>query len=218
MKHFVIISGGGTGSRMGLEIPKQFFCLGKLPVIMHTINRFAPLTDNIIVTLPEQYFDYWEQLQHKYLFNIPHILVAGGDTRFHSVKNALEHIPNKGLVAIHDAVRPFVTADLIKSCFEHAKKHGIAVAAMPVKDSLRKISGSTSKNVDRSKYLTVQTPQVFSCEIIKRAYQQAFNTEFTDDASVVEALGYDIQLIEGHEFNFKITTPADLSLAELLVN
>ena len=203
---------------MGLDIPKQFLCLRNLPIIMHTINKFTSFADTIVVTLPEQYFDYWNELLRKYSFNIPHLLVAGGDTRFYSVKNALEYIPDKGLVAVHDAVRPFVTPELIKSCFEHAEKNGNAVAAIPLKDSLRIISNSKSKSVDRSKYMIVQTPQTFPCEIIKKAYQQAFNPEFTDDASLVEALGYDICLVNGDERNFKITTPTDLALGEFFIN
>ncbi len=217
MEHFVIITGGGIGSRAGLDIPKQFFCLNGLPILMHTINQFAPFASTIIVTLPEQYFDYWEELQNKYEFQVPHILVVGGSTRFHSIKNALEYLPNEGLVAIHDAVRPFVSPSLIQLCFEQAQEYGTAVAATPLKDSLRIISDSKSKSVNRSAFYTVQTPQVFSCEIIKEAYQQPFKTSFTDDASVVEALGYDIQLVDGEESNFKITTPIDLTLAELLI-
>ena len=203
---------------MGLNIPKQFLPLGGFPVIMHTINRFASLVDTIVVTLPEQYFDYWKELSHKYSFIIPHVVVGGGDTRFFSVKNALEHIPDNGFVAIHDAVRPFVKPDLIKRCFEQAKINGNAVAAIPVKDSLRIISNSTTKSIDRSKYLIVQTPQVFSCEIIKKAYKQAINTDFTDDASVVEASGYEINIVNGDEMNFKITTQNDLAWGEFLIN
>ena len=214
MKHFVIITGGGSGLRMGEEIPKQFLCLNGIPVIMHTINRFTEFAKTIIVTLPEQYFDYWEEIQHKYNFHIPHVLVAGGETRFHSVKNAVEHLSDTGLVAIHDAVRPFVSQNLIKSCFECAEKYGTAVAAIPLKDSLRTVCNSKSKSIDRSNIFAVQTPQVFDCEIIKKSYKQAFNPIFTDDASVVEALGYDIQLVAGEELNFKITTPTDLIIAE----
>jgi len=213
-QHYVIITAGGTGVRMGEDIPKQFLCLQGLPVIMHTINRFKSFADTIIVTLPEHYFDYWEKLQQKYDFNVPHILVSGGETRFHSVKNAVEHIQNEGFVAIHDAVRPFVSSNLIKSCFEQAKIYGSAVAAIPVKDSLRTVSNSVSKRIDRSTVFAVQTPQVFPCEVIKKSYNQAFNPEFTDDASVVETGGYDIHLVEGEELNFKITTQIDLMMAE----
>jgi len=218
MEYFVIITGGGTGSRMGRDIPKQFLCLNGIPVIMHTINKFATFTKTIIVTLPEQYFDYWEEMQHKYSFHIPHTVVAGGETRFYSVKNALEYLQNSGLVAIHDAVRPFVSPNLIKFCFDHAEKYGNAVAAIPLKNSLRMGSHSKNKGVERSDFFAVQTPQVFDCDIIKKSYAQAFNPKFTDDASVVEAFGYDINLVDGEELNFKITTPTDLMIAENLIN
>jgi len=218
MEYFVIITGGGSGLRVGGDIPKQFICLNEIPVIIHTINRFAEFAKTLIVTLPEKYFDYWEKIQRKYQFNVPHLLVKGGDTRFHSVKNAIEHLPDSGLVAIHDAVRPFATCHLIKSCFEHAEKYGTAVAAIPVKDSLRTVSNSKTKHTDRTNIFAVQTPQVFSCEIIKKSYNQAFHSDFTDDASVVESFGYDIQLVDGEELNFKITTPADLIMAECLMS
>jgi len=218
MKHVVIITAGGTGTRVGGDIPKQFLYVGGLPVIMHTIKRFQPFADTIIVTLPEQYFDYWKEIQHKHHFFVPHRLVAGGDTRFQSIKNAVKYLPDDGLVAIHDAVRPFVSSELIKSCFEHAEKHGTAVAAIPVTDSLRTASKSKSKRIDRSNFFAVQTPQVFSCEILKKSYSQAFNSKFTDDASVVESFGYDIQLVAGEELNFKITTPSDLIIANSIVD
>jgi 2-C-methyl-D-erythritol 4-phosphate cytidylyltransferase len=217
IKHFIIITAGGRGLRMGEDIPKQFLCLQGLPVIMHTINCFKSFTDTIILTLPEQYFNYWKEIQQKYNFHVPHILVSGGETRFHSVKNALKHLPNEGFVAIHDAVRPFVSQNLIKLCFEQAQKHGSAVAAIPVKDSLRMIYNSKNKRIDRSNIFAVQTLQVFSCEIIKKCYNQVFKPDFTDDASVVETFGYDIHLVEGEELNFKITTPNDLIIAENLM-
>ena len=216
MNHFVIITGGGKGVRMGGDVPKQFLCLNEFPVIMHTINRFAPFATTIIVTLPEEYFNYWKELQQKYNFSVPHTLVAGGETRFHSVKNALELLPNTGLTAIHDAVRPFVTPTLIQACFDHAEKYGTAVAAIPIKDSLRMGSNTKNKGVERSHIFAVQTPQVFSCEIIKNSYHHVPHTRFTDDASVVEACGYDIHLVNGDELNFKITTPTDLMIAECL--
>jgi len=217
MKHFVIITGGGTGTRVGGNIPKQFLCLNGLPMIMHTINKFQSLVDTIIVTLPEQYFDYWRKIQDQYNFHVPHTLVAGGDTRFQSVKNAVEHLQNEGLVAIHDVARPLVTPNLIKICFKHAQTHGTAIAVVPIKDSLRIIVDSKSKGIDRSNFFAVQTPQVFSCEIIKKCYNQGFNDKFTDDASVVESFGYDIHLVDGEELNLKITTPMDLMMGELLM-
>lgn len=217
LEYFAIITGGGTGSRMGEAIPKQFLPLQGIPIIMHTIRQFQLLADTIFVTLPKQWFGYWQELQEKHEFNIPHILIEGGNTRFESVKNAVSHLPKEGFVAVHDAVRPFVTSSFIQSCFECAESHGSAVAVVSVKDSLRMIAGTKTKVVDRNDFFAVQTPQVFPCEIIKKAYQQAYQPCFTDDATLVEALGYDIELIQGNELNFKITTKEDLLLAEYIV-
>jgi 2-C-methyl-D-erythritol 4-phosphate cytidylyltransferase len=217
LEQFAIITGGGTGSRMGKDIPKQFLTLNGFPILMHTINQFVPLVDTVIITLPEQYVEYWKRMEIEYKFHASYILVHGGETRFDSVKNALDFLPDRGLVAIHDAVRPFVTATLIQSCFQHAQRHGTAVAALPLKESLRMVSGKKSRSVDRCGFYTVQTPQVFRCEIIKKAYTQLYNPHFTDDASVVEAFGQEIQLVDGEELNVKITTPIDLALAEVIM-
>ncbi|MDR0603640.1 MAG: 2-C-methyl-D-erythritol 4-phosphate cytidylyltransferase [Bacteroidales bacterium] len=217
MKQFAIITAGGTGTRTGTSIPKQFLPLHGLPVLIHTINQFVSWVDTVIVTLPKQYIDYWKEIQIKYNFHVSHILVHGGETRFHSIKNALHFIPDNGWVAIHDAARPFVTSKLICSCFQYAQKHGTAVAAIPLKDTLRMVSGTKSQGVNRSDFYSVQTPQVFACEMIKKAYQQDYNPNFTDDASVVEAFGKEIHLVNGEETNIKITTPTDLALAEILM-
>jgi 2-C-methyl-D-erythritol 4-phosphate cytidylyltransferase len=217
LEQFAIITGGGTGSRMGESIPKQFLTVNGLPILMHTINRFVPLVDTVIVTLPEQYVEYWKRIAVEYKFQAGCILIQGGETRFASVKNALDFVSDKGLVAVHDAVRPFVTSTLIQSCFQHAQQHGTAVAALPLKESLRMVSGTKSQSVDRSGFYIVQTPQVFTCEIIKKAYNQPYNPQFTDDASVVEASGQEIQLVDGEEWNVKITTPTDLALAEVII-
>lgn len=216
MKYFAIITGGGIGSRMQESIPKQFLLLQGIPIIMHTIRHFQLLTDTIFVTLPKQWFGYWQELQEEYGFNIPHVIIEGGNTRFESVKNAISHLPEEGFVAIHDAVRPFVRSSFIQACFEHAESHGSAVMVAPVKDSLRMISGARTKAVDRNDFFAVQTPQVFPCEIIKKAYQQSFQSCFTDDATVVETLGYDIELVSSNELNLKITTKEDLLLAEYI--
>lgn len=218
MKYFAIITGGGTGSRMGESVPKQFLPLQGIPVIMRTIRHFQLLTDTIFVTLPKQWFEYWQELQGRYGFNIPHVLIEGGSTRFESVRNAVSHLPKEGFVAIHDAVRPFVTSSFIQTCFEHAENYGSAVVSVPVKDSLRMTSGTKTKAVDRNDFFAVQTPQIFLCEIIKKAYGQPFQPCFTDDATVVESLGYEIELIQGDERNMKITTKEDLLFAEYIVN
>jgi 2-C-methyl-D-erythritol 4-phosphate cytidylyltransferase len=183
---------------------------------MHTIRHFQLLADTVFVTLPKQWFEYWQHLQEEYAFDVPHVLIEGGETRFESVRNAVAHLPNEGLAAVHDAVRPFVSSAFVLSCFEHAEKYGSAVAAINVKDSLRMRAEGKTKAVDRNDFFAVQTPQVFPCEIIKKAYQQEFQPHFTDDASLVEACGYDIELIQGDERNIKITTKEDLLFAECM--
>ena len=216
MKYFAIICGGGIGSRMGEAIPKQFLLLHGTPIIMHTIRHFQGLVDTIFITLPKQHFPYWEELQQKYDFHIPHTLIEGGNTRFESVRNAASHLPNEGLVAIHDAVRPFVTPFLIKRCFKHAMRYGNAVTAVPVRDSLRVKVETETKAVNRADYSAMQTPQVFPCQRIKKAYQQAYNPCFTDDATVVESLGDKIEVVYGAQENLKITTTDDLLMADYI--
>jgi len=218
LERFVIIAGGGLGVRMNKAVPKQFLLLGEMPVIMHTIRQFVPFCKNIIVSLPEDYHLFWMDLQKKYSFSISHTLVAGGETRFKSVKKALEYLPDTGLVAIHDAVRPLVSEQLIKKCFNEAEKEGNAIAALSVTESLRMADKGTNRNVDRTLFYRIQTPQVFQCNAIKEAYNQDYKHIFTDDASVLESKGGRIHLVEGEEQNFKITTPMDLLLAERMIH
>ena len=201
---------------MGNAIPKQFLPLHGIPIMMHTIRHFYELADIIFVTLPKQWFSYWNELQGTYDFNIPHTLVEGGNTRYESVKNAVAYLPEEGLVAVHDAVRPFVTSPFIQSCFDYAENHGNAVAAISIKDSLRMNVDTKTKAVNRNDFFAVQTPQIFPCEVIKKAYKQDYQPCFTDDATIVESLGYDIKLIQGDESNLKITTVDDLLMAEYI--
>jgi len=216
MERFAIITGGGLGLRMNEVIPKQFLLLDGLPIIMYTILQFVPFCKKIIVSLPKDYHNFWANLQKEHSFSVPHTLVVGGETRFESVKNALEYVPAEGLVAIHDAVRPFVSKKLIEKCFNKAGKYGNAIASLPMTESLRMLDGENSKSVDRSLFYHIQTPQVFHCNEIKEAYKQTYNPTFTDDATVLEAQGGHINLVKGEEQNFKITTPSDMFLAENL--
>ena len=202
---------------MNKAVPKQFLPLGNMPVIMHTVQQFFPFCKNIIISLPEDYHSLWTDLQRKYHFSVPHTLVAGGETRFDSVKKALNCVAAEGLVAVHDAVRPFVSQKLIAKCFDEAEKYGNAVAALPVTESLRMVDEDTNKQVDRSLFYRIQTPQVFRCCEIKEAYNQDYQSIFTDDATVLETYGGHIHLVAGEEQNFKITTPLDLLLAENLI-
>lgn len=219
MTNYALIVAGGSGSRMNADVPKQFLLLNEKPVLMHTIERFHEFDNamEIIVVLPETQFSLWENLCHEYKFSIRHQLVAGGSVRFESVKNGLSKIQGDGIVAIHDGVRPLVSFETIDHCFEVARLKGNAIPVMPVIESLRMIDGENSKAVDRSSFVTIQTPQVFSVSEIKTAYNQPFSEVFTDDASVLEAAGSAINLVEGNIENIKITHPADLIFADMLI-
>lgn len=222
MPNYAIIVAGGKGERMGQQIPKQFLELAGKPILMHTIEKFYNTSPElkIILALPENQFDYWEELCYKYGFTkIPHQLVAGGKTRFDSVKNALKLVTENGIVAIHDGVRPLVSAQTITNCIAAAQLTGNAIPVVDVVDSLRFVSKqeNTNKAVTRSCYKSVQTPQCFKTEIILKAYEQDFDESFTDDASVVEKMGHQINLVEGNIENIKITSPIDIAVAEVLM-
>lgn len=222
MDRHVIIVAGGKGLRMGADVPKQFIPIGGLPVLMHTINAFrtCDAAIDIILVLPESQFDYWHELCRKYDFNVECRLAAGGRTRFHSVQNGLALIDgDDGLVAVHDGVRPFVTAEFINGCFEAAEREGAVIPVTDVIETLRhKGADGTSHVVPRGDYCLVQTPQVFRADILKQAYRQDYSESFTDDASVVEAAGYAVAMVSGSRNNIKITTPSDLVIAETLLS
>lgn len=215
----VIIVAGGKGTRMKSDIPKQFLMLGNKPVLMHTIENFY-ISDpqiNILVVIPSAYHQYWEELCSSLKFEIPHQLIAGGEERFYSVKNGLDQVPENGLVAIHDGVRPLASPALINRCFETAAKHGSAIPVTGVSESLRQITSMHSIPVDRSQYRLVQTPQVFDTRLIKKGYSLPYHHAFTDDATVFEAAIGPVTLTEGEKSNIKITCPEDLVIAEALI-
>ncbi len=214
----VIIVAGGRGLRMGDDIPKQFLPVGGRPVLMHTIERFSIFDKDIkiVLVLPEDQFAFWKALCRKNEFSIAHTLVAGGETRYHSVRNGLSEIQTE-LVAVHDGVRPFVINETIERCFYAAQKHGAGIPVMQVVDSIRKIEGDRSHMRPRRAYRTIQTPQVFRTFALKKAYELPFSPDFTDDASVMEAAGYEITLVEGNIENIKITSPFDLVVAEAIL-
>lgn len=216
----VVIVAGGKGERMNSAVPKQFLPIAGKPVLMHTIERFYNYSSDIsiILVLPATQFDYWSELCLEYNFEIPHQIVAGGSARFFSVKNALNAVRNTDLIAIHDGVRPLVDNDTIQRCFDEAERTGAAIPVDDSVDSIRKITPDGSIAVDRSDYKMVQTPQIFRAAIILKSYEQPFDEAFTDDASVAEAAGYSVQLVEGNRENIKITTTFDLKLAELLLS
>jgi len=218
MNRYAIIVGAGKGERMGSDIPKQFLELNGLPVLMHTMRRFhESVSPRLILVLNVHFHDYWEGLCDQYDFRIPHELIKGGVTRFDSVKNGLKAVKGKGVVAVHDAVRPLASHQLIRNCFETARDKGSAVPAVPSRESLRRGSLDRSESVSRDEYFLVQTPQCFDSTLLRRAYRQEFRNEFTDDASVVERSGQPIQLVEGEFNNIKITYPDDFRIAELLL-
>ena len=211
-KKTVIIVAGGVGKRFGANIPKQFLLLNGKPILQQTITLFYNFDKRIeiFVVLPNNQISFWTDLCEKHNFNIQHKIVAGGSERFYSVKNGLEKISDTGLIAIHDSVRPFVSADVIKTGFELAAKKGNAIPVVEVKNSYRFVENMTNKQIDRTKLRIVQTPQIFQAKIIKEAYKQQFNKIFTDDASVIENIGHQINLYKGNEENIKITTKNDL--------
>jgi 2-C-methyl-D-erythritol 4-phosphate cytidylyltransferase len=218
MKLYAVIVAGGSGKRMGADIPKQFLELAGKPVLMHTIEKFKTFDDSmeIVTVLPENQLRYWAELQKKYSFTVPNTLVKGGKSRFFSVRNGLEFVDVPGLVAIHDGVRPLVTIDTIKRCFETAEKMGNAIPVIPPSDTLRMITETGNTPINRLNVKQVQTPQVFSAELIKKAYLQDYLPEFTDDATVLEKTGVKINLVEGNRENIKITNPEDLIIARSL--
>ena len=206
---------GGSGSRMKSDIPKQFMEVGGLPILMHTLKRFKEADSQIelILVLPESQFEFWNELCLKYPL-VPHQLVKGGKTRFQSGLNGLQIIDNEGLVAIHDGVRPFVSVEIINESFRIASEKGTAVVSVPSKDSVR-VNGQA---IDRSTVRLIQTPQTFQIPLIKKAFETEELSTFTDDASVAEHAGFEINLIEGNYENIKITTPEDLLWAEVILN
>ena len=224
MKTIAIIVAGGSGTRFGAEVPKQFLELGGRPILIRTIEAFAggkgDRSFDVIVTLPADQMALWRELCDKYAFAVPHHVVAGGETRWHSVKNALDSIDDPAgvdVIAVHDGVRPLATADLIGRVMEAARRDGAAIPVVMLNDSVRQVMGETSHALDRSSLRAVQTPQAFDARLLLGAYSQPFQPTFTDDASVVERAGHSVTLVEGDPRNLKITRPMDLALAEYLL-
>lgn len=216
-KRSALIVAGGNGTRMGAALPKQFLLLLGRPVVMHTLEAFHQTGALLVLVLPVHQFDHWKMLCETHHFDLPHQLVAGGDTRFQSVKNGLEVIADDGLVAIHDGVRPCIAADVIEGAYLLAEQKGNAVAAVKLKDSIRVTDGEDNHSVNREYYWLIQTPQTFQSRLIRSAYEQASHAQFTDDASVLEAAGFAIHLTPGDYRNIKITTPEDLLVAEVFL-
>ena len=217
MKKIALIVAGGIGSRMRSSVPKQFLLLKGVPILMRTLEKFLQF-EQIILVLPPTQFDFWRELCKTHKFTQEHTLVAGGETRFQSVKNGLEKIITKNtVVAIHDGVRPLISTTLINILVAKNRKGIGVVPVIPVKDSIRKVEADNSNHIDRSNLYIVQTPQCFLSACIKKAYTQEFSEHFTDDASVFESYGGRITTLIGEEKNLKITTAEDLRIAEALI-
>ena len=221
----------GSGTRMGAEVPKQFIELDGKAILQRTMEVFLNACPgiNIITVLPESHMDYWRQYCLDRNFICPQVLVKGGITRFHSVRNALDKVPEGTLVAVHDAVRPLVSEDFVRNMFERAENTHSLIPVLPCVDTMKvlekkKIHGEEvlvtmdGQSVDRSVLYAAQTPQIFHSELLKEAYGQAFDTAFTDDASVVLKNGKNLSYLIGERFNIKITTQDDLVLAKAILS
>ena len=215
----VIIVAGGKGERMKAVVPKQFLEIKGRPILMYTIEVFHDFDPEIqiVLVLPADQIDVWKSLCKKHAFTLTHTIECGGSTRFHSVKNGLTAVSIPSLVAVHDGVRPLVSVETINACFDAASEYGTAVPVIDAIDSIRKITENGSVSVNRSEYKFVQTPQVFDGKLLIKAYRQEFSENFTDDASVVEAMGAKMHLVTGNRENIKITTEMDLILANQLM-
>jgi 2-C-methyl-D-erythritol 4-phosphate cytidylyltransferase len=218
MTRCMIVVAGGSGSRMGADIPKQFLMLRGKPLLMHTLENLHRMDTGmrLVLVLPVAHIPYWEERCAEHGHSVPHVTVAGGDTRFRSVQNGLSSATGCDLIGVHDGVRPFVSAEVVSSCFEAASRNGAAVPVTPIVQSLRRVEGSGSMAVDRNAYRAVQTPQCFRAALLRDAFARAQHDLYTDDAAVVEAIGHAITLVEGNVENIKVTTPLDMALAELM--
>ena len=219
MKQYVIIVAGGKGLRMGAIIPTQFLEMKGKAIILHTLEKFkeALPSAELLLVLPQAEMPRWEKIAAG--TNFEQIQLAnGGSSRFESVQAGLRLITSNGIVGVHDAVRPFVSIETIRRVFNAAKEKGAAIPVVELKDSIRKVEVDNSEAVDRSNFRMVQTPQCFKVSILKEAYQHSLKELFTDDASVVEANGTKVSLVEGNYANIKITTSEDLKIGEALLN
>ena len=225
-KKYLVVTAGGSGSRMGADVPKQFLPLQGKAILQRTMERFLEACPGIriLTVLPRDHFGTWKAYCAAHNFNVPQTLVAGGITRFHSVRNALAKIPDGALVAVHDGVRPFVSKELIERMFSRMEVCRALIPVLPVTDTLKVLDRdretgflrSAGERLDRSRVFGAQTPQIFRSEDLKAAYAEAYDPLFTDDASVSENIKIPLSFIEGERFNIKITTPEDLVLAEAI--
>lgn len=219
MQRSTIIVAGGSGKRLGGPVPKQFQTVKGRPLLMWTLDAFHHFDPDmaLIVVLPREHFDIWKALCMGHRFFIPHEVVAGGEQRWHSVKAGLDTVRGDGLVAVHDGVRPLVSAGLIARCFDAAEASAAAIPVVPVVPSIRETTPDGSRALDRSRLLAVQTPQCFHADLLRKAFEQPYDPAFTDEAALVERMGVKVALVEGEENNIKVTTAMDMRLVELVL-
>jgi 2-C-methyl-D-erythritol 4-phosphate cytidylyltransferase len=220
MEKFAVLVAGGKGVRMGTAVPKQFLTLKGHPVLYHTIKAFKSTYPDIqlILVLPADQLSYAQMVLQSFPERIDVTIVAGGETRYHSVQNGLKAVSKDSIVFVHDGVRPIVSKELIQRCYEQALEMGSAIPAIPVAESMRVVDGDMSKTIDRDALRIIQTPQTFQSSILLPAFEQEYQPSFTDEATVVEAHGIKIYLVEGEQGNIKVTRPDDLIIAEALLN
>jgi len=204
---------------MGTEIPKQFIELNGKPILMHTIENLHAMDSDmqLVLVLPKEQLPFWAELKQTHSFSIPHSLAEGGETRFLSVKNGLAKVTSSDVVGVHDGVRPFASKKVVDACFESAGHSGASIPVVPIVQSLRILKDGNSSAVDRNTYRSVQTPQCFQTSVLKKAFDSAERTDYSDDATVVEEYGQKIAMVDGNFENIKITTPTDFELAQLIV-
>jgi len=219
MRTYVVVVAGGSGKRMQAPVPKQFLELGGEPVLFHTLRSLHSIGADfsLVLVLPEAHIDYWNELVQTKKFPVPHQVTAGGNTRFHSVKNGLALCGQADIIAVHDGVRPFIKAEMLRDCLRVAGETGACIPVLSPLESIRKRSFNGSEAVNREDFLLVQTPQVFRSEVLMDAYLQPYQDRFTDDASVVESAGHQVSTCNGNRENIKITTPFDLMMGEMIL-
>lgn len=219
MKKYAVIVAGGKGVRMGSAVPKQFLPLNGQPILYHTLKAFmdAYADMHLVLVLPQDQLSYAQMVLQSFPDRIDITIVAGGETRYHSVQNGLKVVEADSVVFVHDGVRPLVTPALIQQCYEQTVEKGSAIPAIPVADSMRIIEDEDSRPIDREQMRIIQTPQTFRSEIILPAFEQEHQPSFTDEATVVEAYGDVVYLTEGERSNIKVTTPEDIIVAEALL-
>lgn len=220
MKKYAVIVAGGKGVRMGSAVPKQFLPLNGHPILYHTIKAFADAYADmqLVLVLPQDQLSYAQMVLQSFPERIDITIVAGGETRYHSVQNGLKVVDENSIVFVHDGVRPLVSTALIQRCYEQAADKGSAIPAIPVADSMRILEDEDSRPIDREQMRIIQTPQTFKAEVILPAFQQEYQVAFTDEATVVEAYGDNVYLVDGEKSNIKVTTPEDMIVAEALLN